>query len=457
MRRLILFLALALALCGLTPVAADFLYPVTSPYKLYTNLDGLPLDNGYIYFGVANQDAETVPVQMYWDAAGTIPASQPIRTVSGYIVRNGSPANIFSTGDHSITVKDSDGTLVFSHPTSTDLQLALAVTGAGTAAAIPIADAGGYYTAVNVETALQEARAPGNVALSHLAAEVLAVLLPTGATMDYAGTTAPTGWVLASGLTIGSASSSATARANADTQALYTLLWNSYSNTELPIQDSAGTPTTRGASASNDFSANKRLPVPDCRGRVRAGKDNMGGSTAGRLSLAGSGIVGTTLGIAGGTENATLTTAQLASHTHTQDAHNHTQNSHTHTQDAHNHTQNSHTHTQDAHAHTTTESPHVHDYVTVVNGGAVQAGAAFNASTATGVAAETLGKTTGLSVNNATATNQATTATNNATTATNQATTATNNAATAVNQSTGGGDAHLNVQPTIVFSVIIKL
>ena len=37
------------------------------------------------------------------------------------------------------------------------------------------------------------------------------------------------------------------------------------------------------------------------------------------------------------------------------------------------------------------------------------------------------------------------------------AATATNQAATATNQATGGGGAHLNTQPTIIFSVIIKL
>jgi len=63
--------------------------------------------------------------------------------------------------------------------------------------------------------------------------------------------------------------------------------------------------------------------VPDLRGRVLAGKDNMGGTTAGLLTAAGSGITGTTLGAAGGLQTHTLTTAQLATHTHTQDSHSH--------------------------------------------------------------------------------------------------------------------------------------
>lgn len=51
--------------------------------------------------------------------------------------------------------------------------------------------------------------------------------------------------------------------------------------------------------------------VPDLRGRVIAGKDDMGSSAASRLTNSGSGLVGTALGAAGGSEIQTLTLAQL--------------------------------------------------------------------------------------------------------------------------------------------------
>jgi len=63
--------------------------------------------------------------------------------------------------------------------------------------------------------------------------------------------------------------------------------------------------------------------MPDLRGRTIAGRDNMGGTTASRLTAGLSGITGTTLGSAGGTETHTLTTAQMPTHTHTQDSHSH--------------------------------------------------------------------------------------------------------------------------------------
>ena len=134
----------------------------------------------------------------------------------------------------------------------------------------------------------------------------------TGSLVDYLGSTAPTGYVLASGRTIGSAASSATERANDDCYALFVLLWNSLANSEAAV--SGG----RGANADSDWSANKTIALPDLRGRVTAGKDNMGGTTASRLTSAGSGITGTTLGVAGGTETHTLTSAQMPNHSHSE-------------------------------------------------------------------------------------------------------------------------------------------
>jgi microcystin-dependent protein len=58
------------------------------------------------------------------------------------------------------------------------------------------------------------------------------------------------------------------------------------------------------------------------RGRVAAGKDDMGGSAASRLTstvLSAS----NTLGATGGAQTVTLTSSEMPSHTHTQNAHTH--------------------------------------------------------------------------------------------------------------------------------------
>jgi len=83
---------------------------------------------------------------------------------------------------------------------------------------------------------------------------------------------APSGWVKMNGGTIGNASSGAT-RANADTAALFALLW-ALNATDSPILTSAGAGSTRGADAATDFAANKRLTVPDARAMFLRGLDD---------------------------------------------------------------------------------------------------------------------------------------------------------------------------------------
>jgi microcystin-dependent protein len=66
--------------------------------------------------------------------------------------------------------------------------------------------------------------------------------------------------------------------------------------------------------------------VPDLRGRAIFGLDNMGGSAASRITVAGGNFNGTTLGATGGAENHTLTQAEMPSHNHgiTDPGHTHT-------------------------------------------------------------------------------------------------------------------------------------
>jgi hypothetical protein len=91
---------------------------------------------------------------------------------------------------------------------------------------------------------------------------------------------APAGWVKMNGGTIGNASSGAT-RANADTSALFAVLW-ALNATDSPILTSAGAGSTRGASAAADYAANKRLTVPDFRGEFMRGLDDSRGVDAAR-------------------------------------------------------------------------------------------------------------------------------------------------------------------------------
>jgi microcystin-dependent protein len=64
--------------------------------------------------------------------------------------------------------------------------------------------------------------------------------------------------------------------------------------------------------------------LPDLRGRVPAGLDNMGGSAASRLTSTVL-TASNTLGATGGTQTHTMTSAEMPSHTHIQDVHGHAQ------------------------------------------------------------------------------------------------------------------------------------
>lgn len=83
---------------------------------------------------------------------------------------------------------------------------------------------------------------------------------PVGSIKPMARMTAPTGWLLIDGKTIGSAASGATARANEDTFALFEQLW-AFPNASTPIFTSAGVASVRGVSAAADFAANKRIQL----------------------------------------------------------------------------------------------------------------------------------------------------------------------------------------------------
>jgi hypothetical protein len=83
-------------------------------YPIFTDTDGQPLENGYIWIGLANLDPQVNPASIYFDSALTIPAAQPLRTFNGYIYNNGTPASVYVSGDYSIRVMDKRGSVVYS-------------------------------------------------------------------------------------------------------------------------------------------------------------------------------------------------------------------------------------------------------------------------------------------------------------------------------------------------------
>jgi microcystin-dependent protein len=130
-----------------------------------------------------------------------------------------------------------------------------------------------------------------------------------GEIVDFAGAAAPSGWLLCFGQAV-----SRTTYA-----ALFGVIGTTYG---------AGNGTTT-------------FNLPDLRGRVTAGQDDMGGTSANRLTGASGGVDGDVLGATGGDETHVLTTAQLASHSHTAVDPGHT---HGRTDPGHSHSSNDHNH-----------------------------------------------------------------------------------------------------------------
>lgn len=98
------------------------------PIPLFYDLEGDPLESGYVYIGQENENPTLLSKQIvvYWDEAGTIPADQPIRTISGYPVRNGSPSRFFSSAiTYSIAVYTKRRRLIVYEPSTQDIAQAL--------------------------------------------------------------------------------------------------------------------------------------------------------------------------------------------------------------------------------------------------------------------------------------------------------------------------------------------
>jgi microcystin-dependent protein len=141
--------------------------------------------------------------------------------------------------------------------------------------------------------------------------------VPTGVITPFAGTTAPPGWLLCAGQAVSRTTYSA----------LFSVIGTTFGSGD----------------GVNTFN------VPDLRGRVVIGLDNLNGSSANRITAAAA----DQLGGSGGSETHTLSLSEMPSHDHTGSTSS--SGSHTHTGTVG--TGGSHTHTTDtsgAHTHTGT-------------------------------------------------------------------------------------------------------
>jgi len=207
---------------------------------------------------------------------------------------------------------------------------------------LKVKDAGITATQLATDSVITDRIQNGAVDLTKLAASAIGAIMPTGSIMPYAGSSAPTGFLICDG-----------SAKNTTTEAsLFAVLQYNY-----------------GGSGTS-------FNIPDLRGRVIAGLDSNSGGFADRLTTSSAAnLNGRALAATGGDEEETLTIAQMPAHTHG---------------------------------------------ISTATGNNNQTGVAGNAPKGTDLGSPTIGTYSGGAI------------------------------------STGGGNAHNNVQPTIILNYIIK-
>lgn len=118
------------------------------------------------------------------------------------------------------------------------------------------------------------------------------------------------GFVRANGRTVGSATSGAAERANADCEALFLHLWATYSDTFCPVTSG------RGISAAADWAANKPMGLPNLRNKAPVGLPDMGNTDSGEFDALTFAVGDKTTPLSmGGDANLTILTANLPPYT----------------------------------------------------------------------------------------------------------------------------------------------
>lgn len=256
---------LCLAFAGLFVLATSALASGTIPLSMTQQFDTLGnlLNGGKLYFF---QAGTTTPQNAYSDSGLTLPLPNPITLDSSGRV----PPLFLADGTIKIRLTNSAGVTQLS---ADGIMVIGASSGSGS---------GSVVDATTV--------------------------LATGDTKARYGTGTLSGFVRLNGRTIGSATSGASERANADCQELFEYLWTEDANLSVS--------TGRGASAAADWAANKTIALPDTRNSVIAGLGDMGNSDRALFSgitfTAGN---STTLGSSLGSGLFTLLTANLPPYT----------------------------------------------------------------------------------------------------------------------------------------------
>lgn len=211
------------------------------PLSIQVDSNGLPMGGALLYLYDAGT---TTPVSVYEDIGLTTTITNPVVADSGGRI----PEFWLADGSYRIRLTDANGTEVFDK------------------SSVPAIGASSGTTVVSSDVSDAQ-------------------IFTTGDFLWQPVSGSRTSWVRANGKTIGSSSSGASERANADCESLFSFLWTNFSNSLCAV--SSG----RGASAAADWAANKTIATLDMRGRAPYGLDDMGNSAASVIASATSAAV----------------------------------------------------------------------------------------------------------------------------------------------------------------------
>ena len=266
-----------------------------TPFLQLEDSAGAPRSGAKLYFYASGT---TTPITVYTDSGLGTPLSNPVvADASGifaaiWIAASSYKFKLTTSADVEIlTVDNIAGSAAFSDSlftlqdgadTTKQLNFQLSPITTGTTRTWTVQDVSGtVYVSGGQDVAIADGGTNASTALGGL----INLGFPVGTVLDYGGTSAPSGFLLCYGQAV--------------SRTTYALLFAAISTT-YGVGDGSTT-----------------FNLPDVRGRVVAGKDNMGGSSADRLTNQTGGLNGDTLGATGGSETHTLTTAQMPAHTHT--------------------------------------------------------------------------------------------------------------------------------------------
>jgi len=93
---------------------------IQSPFPIFTDIDGQPLEQGQVWLGTAGNNPISSPITAYWDAALTQVVTQPVTTRGGYPLNGTAVGRLYVNADFSILVRNRRGYDVLSALSATE-------------------------------------------------------------------------------------------------------------------------------------------------------------------------------------------------------------------------------------------------------------------------------------------------------------------------------------------------